>query len=227
LLFTFVCQAKMESLWYHVVLLVSFWSCFGLTFVYEGVKFSWLAYVWAFAWPFWMWILPLIYKLKKKKQDKLNHVDIKENIVAQEGLPRLVHMIVVGSCYALVNLKGNFAVWSPVAFILLVVGTLLIFWARFCLAEQWSGRPETRKGHKLVMTGPYAIIRHPIYTGLIVLSFGCALYAGAVVAYIAALGVAVMFYIKLQVEEELLEKQFGEEYRQYRQKTTKVFPLLF
>src|SRR5215813_9285698 len=60
-------------------------------------------------------------------------------------------------------------------------------WARYCLGEFWSARVALKEGHQLIRTGPYAFVRHPIYTGMLVATIGTALVVGEWRAVLAIL----------------------------------------
>src|SRR5262252_1164719 len=72
--------------------------------------------------------------------------------------------------------------WSPwlfwVAAIITAAGMLFTVWARIHIGRNWSGVVTIKEGHELIDTGPYALVRHPIYTGLLVAIFGSALARG-------------------------------------------------
>jgi protein-S-isoprenylcysteine O-methyltransferase Ste14 len=81
-----------------------------------------------------------------------------------------------------------------------------------------------KQEHELVTRGPYALVRHPIYTGLLVALTGTALYDGR---WRALLGVALFtigFWLKARSEENLLEGEFGDDYRTYRARTPMLIP---
>jgi Ca2+/Na+ antiporter len=86
----------MEPLFYNLAFLISFWSCFALSFIYDNIKYTWLIYVWALVWPFWMWIIPRIYSSKSHKDAEKNKTEKnekKENIVAAQGNKRVPNAV--------------------------------------------------------------------------------------------------------------------------------------
>jgi protein-S-isoprenylcysteine O-methyltransferase Ste14 len=108
--------------------------------------------------------------------------------------------------------------------VLTAVGMLFSIWARVSLGRNWSGRVVVKQEHELVSRGPYALVRHPIYTGLLVALTGTALYDGR---WRALLGVALFtigFWLKARSEENLLEGEFGDDYRTYRARTPMLIP---
>jgi len=107
-------------------------------------------------------------------------------------------------------------------------GVALAIWARLALGGNWSGIVVTMKqGHELVQTGPYAIVRHPIYTGLSLAVIGTALTKGTLAAYIGLAAIFIAFLIRVAVEEQLMSGQFGEAYEAYRRQTWKLVPLVW
>ena len=97
-------------------------------------------------------------------------------------------------------------------------------WARISLGKYWSGAVTLKVDHKLIRTGPYRFVRHPIYTGLLSGMLGSALCAGTCLALFGFLSVLVTFIVKLWREEDLLTSEFGEEYRQFMRETPMLVP---
>lgn len=105
-------------------------------------------------------------------------------------------------------------------------GIGLAIWARWHLGEYWSARVTIKENHQLIRTGPYARLRHPIYSGLDLAALGAAL---ALDRWGCLLGVAVVvtaYGIKARKEESMLSAQFGEAFREHCQKTGFLFPKL-
>jgi protein-S-isoprenylcysteine O-methyltransferase Ste14 len=103
------------------------------------------------------------------------------------------------------------------ALLVTVGGCLFALWARVHLGRYWSGIITLKEGHKLITTGPYRFVRHPIYTGWLAAILGTALTAGTDAGFIAVALVALAFFIKLHREEKLLTTEFGDEYRRFQQ----------
>ena len=100
---------------------------------------------------------------------------------------------------------------------LAVAGALLAIAARAYLGRNWSGRPSIREDQQLVSHGPYAWVRHPIYTGLLLAAAGTALALGQTRQLLALPLALVGFWLKLREEERMLMQAFGNEYLAYRQ----------
>ena len=103
---------------------------------------------------------------------------------------------------------------------------VLYAWSQWVLGKEWSFHLQTRQEHHLVVTGPYARIRHPIYVALIGFLTGIALTT-ANWFFVALLGVSiVVLALRIPKEEEMMVQEFGEQYRAYMQKTGRLFPRL-
>jgi protein-S-isoprenylcysteine O-methyltransferase Ste14 len=104
-------------------------------------------------------------------------------------------------------------------------GLAFAFWARITIGRNWDGYVVLKHGHRLIRTGPYAIVRHPIYTGFIVGFFGSALSAARIDAFLGAAIVTASFVYKYRREEALLTGEFGEEYVDFKRSIPALFPL--
>jgi protein-S-isoprenylcysteine O-methyltransferase Ste14 len=89
-------------------------------------------------------------------------------------------------------------------------------WARVHLGEYWSGNVTLKEGHRLIRSGPYALVRHPIYTGILFGMLGSAIAIDQVRGIVAVAIVFVSFLRKMRKEEEWLTEEFGEEYLKYK-----------
>jgi len=108
--------------------------------------------------------------------------------------------------------------------LVMLAGLGFAIWARVHLGTNWSGTPAIREHHTITRTGPYAIVRHPIYTGLLTGILGTAIATGALLAFVAFFMMIVMFLIKIRMEEQFLLDEFGEAYEQYRREVRALVP---
>lgn len=113
-------------------------------------------------------------------------------------------------------------VW--LGFFLTIAGLAFACWARVILGRNWSGVVQLKKDHELIVRGPYSIVRHPIYTGLLLAFLGTALAIGAWRGLIATAIVAVSFWRKLRLEERWLCELFGEQYADYMRRVRALVP---
>ena len=119
------------------------------------------------------------------------------------------------------------ATWvGAVGLALTVAGIAFAIWARFHIGKQWSPVVEIREDHKLIDTGPYARIRHPIYTGILTAMLGTGLILGELRALVAVLLTTLGFWIKGRKEESFLREEFGPAYRDYERRTGFYLPRL-
>jgi protein-S-isoprenylcysteine O-methyltransferase Ste14 len=109
-----------------------------------------------------------------------------------------------------------------------VAGAALVVRSRAELGPAWSFVPKAGQGTGLVTTGPYRLVRHPIYLGLALLAMGEALAFGCWPALVIVLsGIIPTFAWRARAEEKLLSRTFGDCYTVYRQRTRMIIPYLF
>lgn len=107
---------------------------------------------------------------------------------------------------------------------ILLAATAFTLWARFVLGLMWSAVPAVKEGHQLRTSGPYAITRHPIYTGLLGMLLGSLLVAGGG-WWIVPLPVAlILIEFKIRIEEQLMTAEFPDEYSRYRERVPQLVP---
>lgn len=104
-------------------------------------------------------------------------------------------------------------------------GLAFTWWARIWLGSLWSGSVGRKEGHAVVETGPYRLVRHPIYTGLIVAAFALAIQIGMLANLIGAALMSFGFWLKARLEERFLSQELGEgAYAEYRRRTPMLIP---
>jgi protein-S-isoprenylcysteine O-methyltransferase Ste14 len=111
-----------------------------------------------------------------------------------------------------------------IAVILIVIGLTIAIWARRILGGNWSGSVTVKEGHELVQSGPYQYVRHPIYSGLLLMILGTGLASGRVHGLLAFPITLVAFWIKSRVEEHWMTAEFGERYAAYKKITWALIP---
>jgi protein-S-isoprenylcysteine O-methyltransferase Ste14 len=113
--------------------------------------------------------------------------------------------------------------WIAVA--LTAIGFLFTWWARIHLGRLWSPWLTKKAGHHVVDTGPYRLVRHPIYSGLIFAAFATAIENGVWFSLLGAAILAFAFYTKARREERFLRVELGEDaYAAYARKTAMLAP---
>ena len=93
-----------------------------------------------------------------------------------------------------------------------IAGLLFAVWARERLVSNWSSSVTIEQGHELITTGPYALVRHPTYTGILTGFLGTAIALSQVRGVISFVLIFLVFWAKLRKEEEWMRSQFGEMY---------------
>lgn len=154
----------------------------------------------------------------------------------QKARARLFYLLEMACAAALLTFPALGAGWLGAQIVprteaLFVIGALLLaaglsfsVWARLHLGQHWSGHVTLKAGHKLIRTGPYAIVRHPIYTGILLAIVGTAIaidQGRGVLALVIAVEANVR---KLRLEERWLTEEFGSEYEQYRREVKGLIP---
>jgi protein-S-isoprenylcysteine O-methyltransferase Ste14 len=108
-----------------------------------------------------------------------------------------------------------------------LAGILFAWWARLHLGRLWSGAITRKQDHRIIDTGPYALVRHPIYTGMILAIFATAAAQATVTGFIGAALIAFGFWIKARMEERFLTAELGAEaYGAYRRRVPMLVPFL-
>jgi protein-S-isoprenylcysteine O-methyltransferase Ste14 len=115
------------------------------------------------------------------------------------------------------------------------VGTIMFFAAMWVfrrthkeLGRNWSVTLEIRHQHELVCGGPYALVRHPMYTSFLLMGLGQAfLLSNWAVGLAGLIGFAVLFFLRVDKEERMMLEIFGRQYRDYMERTKRIIPYLY
>ena len=110
--------------------------------------------------------------------------------------------------------------------VLSVSGLVFAIWARVILGRNWSGVITLKEGHELIERGPYRIVRHPIYTGILAMFAGTAIAIGYFGGFVGLLLVFASFWLKLKREEDLMLKHFPAKYAAYQGRVKRIIPFL-
>lgn len=180
-----------------------------------------------------MWIVFTIGFLLLKRRQKQN--EQKKNKLAMIG------MMLEGVGFAFVftvrrePFTNIFQMNSSIQILLTIIsGTLAIasVWlglsAVKTLGKQWNIKAQIIEGHELITTGPYKIVRHPIYSAL----FGLLIVTGYSITQLWAFIIAIVLYFigtifRTRVEEQLLIQHFGDQYEKYKKKVPALIPFIF
>jgi protein-S-isoprenylcysteine O-methyltransferase Ste14 len=107
---------------------------------------------------------------------------------------------------------------------LTAIGIAFAIWARFYIGDNWSSAVSIKVDHELIRTGPYAWVRHPIYSGLLLAMIGTALARREPRGLLAVVLLWLGFWIKSRMEEGFMRKTFGDEYQEYSRATGALIP---
>lgn len=105
-------------------------------------------------------------------------------------------------------------------------GLLFAVWARTHIGRNWSRSVTIKEGHELVQTGPYRLVRHPIYTGILTGIVGSAIAVGEVRGVVSILLFLGSFWMKLTLEERWMREVFGAQYAEYSLRVKALVPFV-
>jgi protein-S-isoprenylcysteine O-methyltransferase Ste14 len=178
-----------------------------------------------------LWSLFCVYWL-------LSAVKVRRTQQRESSAQRLGTVLVMGIATVLIFSRGgHFAALNrrflpeaesikALAILLVAAGLGLAIWARWHIGEFWSGWVTLKVDHQLIRSGPYARVRHPIYSGLLLAFAGTALYVGEWRTLLGFALVLVGLWQKARREEALLAGRFGAAYDEYCKHTGALIPRL-
>ena len=106
------------------------------------------------------------------------------------------------------------------------LGMAIMIWARITLGKNWSANVVFKENHELITHGPYSYARHPIYSGLLLMVLGVAIYSGSSIWFLFFVLFFLGAYYKAYKEEKLLIKYFPEEYPAYARRVRAIIPFV-
>ena len=110
---------------------------------------------------------------------------------------------------------------------LTIGGCAFAVWARTVLGSNWSSMVTVKQDHELILRGPYAAVRHPIYSGFLLALTGTAIAVGEIRAFLG-LGLAFIgFLVKSAAEEKFMREEFSADYARYCQRVRRLIPFIF
>jgi protein-S-isoprenylcysteine O-methyltransferase Ste14 len=143
-------------------------------------------------------------------------------------------LVAGGSVAIVLNFATDFRVmqWMPfdtmeqILFVVALAGLAVTWWARLHLGSLWSGTVTRKAHHKVIKTGPYAIVRHPIYAGISLALIATVLLRPGWLGLLGAAMIIASFVIKYRLEERFLMQELGPEYKHYKKETPALVPFL-
>ena len=193
---------------------------------------AWIVYIappWRY-WPMWLaatgWIAFSLYWSAAAR----NSAEAKNS---ESDRSRRVHEAITTAGQLLLfipiaGLRQNFIpqalAWAVFGLAVETLSIALAVWARRHLSDNWSGRIEIKVDHQLIRSGPYRLLRHPIYTALLGMCIGTALVDGHTHALLGTTLMIAAYWRKIRMEESKLREAFGPEYDDYRRVTVGFIP---
>ncbi len=151
---------------------------------------------------------------------------------------RILTVVLIIPAALLMTAPGRWMSWVGARFLpdttiiywagllMVLAGLAFAVWARMHLGRNWSGTVTVKEDHELVRSGPYAIVRHPIYTGLLLAMLGTVIVLGEWRGLVALCFLSAAFLLKLRREERFMAESFPDTYPSYRARVPALIPLL-
>ena len=178
------------------------------------------------------------YGRKTKTHDSLDKITEKlktaDNELGRGGTILAVIMIIIGvPGIVLYFLSPPWWTWTHiplgdwvqwVGLILSIISIPYLIWVHRHLDRQWSIALEISENHKLITTGPYRRVRHPMYLGIFVYTIGLCIISIDILVILFFSYTIVVNYRRIPNEEEMMIDQFGDEYLEYMKRTGRLIP---
>jgi protein-S-isoprenylcysteine O-methyltransferase Ste14 len=177
-------------------------------------------------WVAWLasWVVAALWSNRAEKRGGIG-ADVAFRILFWVSATLLLAPIPGRHFYAQVQFWHLDAAMKWILVALTASGFLFVWWARVHLGRLWSDWLTKKAGHHVVDTGPYRLVRHPIYFGLIFAAFATAIEKGTSFALSGAAVLTAAFYAKARREERFLRVELGEgAYDAYARKTGMLVP---
>ena len=123
---------------------------------------------------------------------------------------------------------GNSSIYTAITAILILTGIGFRWWAIISLGRFFSVDIALQEQHQIVQEGPYRWIRHPAYTGLLIIFLGMGIAFNNWVSFILiVIPITTLFLYRIKIEEDVLSERLGMAYLEYRKKTKRLLPGVF
>ena len=110
--------------------------------------------------------------------------------------------------------------------VMVFAGAAFTVWARITLGRNWSAEVTFKQDHELIESGPYALARHPIYTGLIVMALGTAINYGRAIGFVLLVALCGGLWWKARQEERIMSRHFPDAYPEYKTRVHAIIPFV-
>ncbi len=185
--------------------------------------YSWIGYLWLTLLAVW---LVTSVNVKSTQRTQPSSARLLQVLLTVAGFYLLVHDEYAWPFLTVRVLPQN-AGMLILGFVLLVVGLGFAVFARLTIGRNWSGNVTLKHDHELVMGGPYRVVRHPIYSGLLLGMLGTAITSGEVHGFLGVVLALIAFTMKSRVEERFMLQQFGDAYAVYRGRVKGLVPFVW
>jgi protein-S-isoprenylcysteine O-methyltransferase Ste14 len=150
------------------------------------------------------------------------------------GYRLVAAVLIVGLLAAgrLVHVSAHSRLWQTtvalgiVSDCIVLVGVAFTVWARLALGRNWSAEVTFKQDHELIESGPYALARHPIYTGLILMALGTAISYGRAIGFALLVTVCGALWWKARQEEQIMSRHFPDAYAEYKTRVRAIIPFV-
>ena len=196
-----------------------------LDFVWSGWTATWPTQLLAIIWIVWLisWVVASFWSGRTQKQ-----------VMTSDARTYRIPIFAGGILFTpwIAQLLGEKPLWQfgdlgiYVAAALTLAGISFTWWARIHLGRFWSNAITRKDDHRVIDTGPYGLVRHPIYTGLIAGMLVTGVAVGTVTAMLGAVLISLGMWQKARLEEGFLMKELGEAYGLYRRRVPMLVPFL-
>ncbi|MES1198369.1 MAG: isoprenylcysteine carboxylmethyltransferase family protein [Pseudomonadota bacterium] len=176
-------------------------------------------------WVLWVisWILAAVWSSRAVARPKLGE-ELPSRLITVIGALLMTGRFQLSSLPQLWGLS-DIGAWLALAAVL--VGIAFTWWARVTLGALWSGNVTRKEDHKIIDTGPYGLVRHPIYTGILFALWATALFLGRIECLLGAALMSIGFFLKARLEESFLVAGLGEAaYADYKKRVPMLVPFV-
>jgi len=141
-------------------------------------------------------------------------------------------VVALGAAGRLLHVSSQSQLWHTtlalgvVTDCIVLAGTGFSVWARVALGRNWSAEVTFKQGHELIESGPYALARHPIYTGLVVMALGSAINYGRAIGFVVLIALYGGLWWKARQEERVMNTHFPEAYAEYKTRVRAIIPFV-